>query len=144
MARAFGENTLSPLEIVDAREAQHKASELQRDLADSLAQAHRDVAAAEYAFRTALTARIKQLHDGGMAITMCEGYAKGEESIAKLRKIRDEKRGDLASIEQNAYRMGADRRSLDGLIDWSKHRDLRTDAPPAEGAVETFGARRAA
>jgi hypothetical protein len=125
------ENTLHPLQIADSRDAQHKASELQRDLADDLAKKHKEVAAAEFRYRVALTARIKQLHhDEGMAITMCETVAKGEESIATLRRERDNLRGDLASLEQNGFRMGADRRALDGM--------------PAEGSVESIGGRRAA
>lgn len=141
----LSENTLHPLEIPDAREAQHKASELQRELADDLAAAHKALAHAEFRYRRALSARIKQLHEKeGMAITMCETVAKGEESIALLRKERDELKGDLAAVEQNGYRRGADRRALDGLIQWSMHRDLRVDAPPAEGSVAPIGGRRAA
>lgn len=136
---SFGDNKLSnPFEIVEAREAQHKASEMQRNLADELANAHRDLADAERRYRVALTARIKQLHangfgDGhGLAITMCETVAKGEDSIATLRYERDDKAGEVAKLEQLAFAMGADRRGLDGLIDWSKHRDLRVDTPPAD------------
>ena len=142
----FGDNTLHPLKIVEARQAQFKASELQRDLADELARAHKAVAEKEFRYRVALTARIKQLHnDDGMAITMCEKVAKGEESLAVLRRERDEARGDLAQIEQNAYRMGADRRGLDGLVRWSEHRDLRVDAEPGDESQwgENFGGQRA-
>jgi hypothetical protein len=68
--------------------------------------------------------------------TTCEVVAKGEEPIALLRKERDELKGDLAAVEQNGFRRGADRRALDGLISWSAHRDLRTDAPPAPSQEE--------
>lgn len=132
----LGDNTLRPLEIAEARAAQHKASEYQRAIADKLAAQHRDLADKERRYRVALTARIKQLHAGtdedkGMAITMCETVAKGEDSIATLRAERDEAKGDLKKLDQLAFAAGADRRALDGLIQWSQHRDLRTDTPPA-------------
>lgn len=137
---SFAENTLSPLEIADAREAQYKASELQRQLADDLAKAHKDLALAEFRYRRALTERIKQLHEAGMAITTCADVAKGEESVAVLRRERDDLKGDLAAVEQNAFRRGADRRALDGLVRWSMGRDLRVDAEPADWSKqETYG-----
>lgn len=142
---SFGDNKLTnPYEIEEAREAQHKASEAQRELADRLAAAHRNLANAERRYRVALTARIKQLHAEGMAITMCETVAKGEDSIATLRYERDDLKGDLEKLDQLAYTMGADRRGLDGLVIWSMHRDLRTDAPPARWPEEAIGGRRAA
>lgn len=142
---SFGENKFHPLEIENARDSQFRASELQRELGNDLAKAHKELAKAEYLYRRALTERIKQLHVGegeekGMAITMCETVAKGEESIALLRRERDDRKGDLAQLEQEGFRMGADRRAIDGLIDWSMKRDLRVDAePPDWSKQETHG-----
>lgn len=130
---AFGDNTNpNPFEIIDAREAQHKASENQREHADKLAKAYGALADAEYTYRTALTNRWKQLKKEGWAATTCGDIARGEESIATLRRERDRREGELKELEQDAFRLAADRRALDGLIDWSMHRDLRTDAPPVE------------
>lgn len=137
---SFSDNTNpSPFEIVEARKAQHRASEHQREVANALAQAHAALADAEDLYRQALSGRMKQLHVEGvpggndsLAITVCETIAKGEESIALLRKERNRRRGDLKKAEQECFRAAADRRALDGLIDWSMHRDLRTDVPPAE------------
>lgn len=138
---SFGENTLHPLEILDAREAQFKASELQRDNGDELAAKHREISLAEFRYRRALTERIKQLHHGedgekGMAISMCETVAKGEESIALLRRERDDLRGDLAKLDNESFRLAADRRGLDGLVRWSMGRDLRVDTPPADWTAQ--------
>jgi hypothetical protein len=130
---SFGDNTNPhPLLIEDAREAQHKASESQRKNADLLGKAHKAVADAEYTYRVALTARIKQLKAEGWAVTTCDNLARGEASIAALRKIRDEREGDLREGEQSAYTLAADRRALDGLIDWSKRRELRIDTEPGD------------
>jgi hypothetical protein len=127
----FGDNKLSNLfEIVEAREAQYKASETQRDHADALAAAHNALADAEYTYRTALSARWKQLKDEGWAATVCGDIARGEESIATLRRARDQRLGEVKRLEELFYAFGADRRGLDGLVHWSRARDLRTDAPP--------------
>lgn len=127
----FGENTNpQPFEILNARRAQHESSKLQRELADNLSEAHKALAHAEFLYRRALTERIKQLHGEGMAITTCENVAKGEESVALLRKERDERKGELAQVEQEGFRMGADRRALDGLVNWSMYRDLRVESEP--------------
>lgn len=135
-AVSFGENTLNPFEIQEAREAQFTASKAQRDTADLLAQKMRDLAAAERTYREALTARIKELHTQGfdgskpIAITTCEVIAKGEASIAVLREKRDQAKADVKKAEQIAFTVGADRRGLDGIIRWSEGRDLRVDVEP--------------
>lgn len=135
---SFGDNTNPhPLLIEDAREAQHKASEQQRKHADLLGKAYGAVADAEYAYRVALTARIKQLKEEGWAVTTCDNLARGEASIAALRKIRDEREGDIKELEQSGYTLGADRRALDGLIDWSKHKELRIDVEPVKWDNQT-------
>jgi len=127
----FGDNTLTqPLEIIEARTAQHQASKTQRDHVDKVAGAHDDLANAEYAYRTALSDRWKELRGEGWAATVCGDIARGEEKIANLRKERDEAQGALRALEEDSYRIAADRRALDGLVRWSMHRDLRTDAPP--------------
>lgn len=129
---SFADNTNPhPFEIEDARAAQHLASENQRDHSDALAKAYNALADAEYTYRTALTARWKQLKEEGWATTVCGDIARGEESIAHLRRERDKREGELEEMKQDAYRLAADRRALDGLVDWSMRRDLRVDAEPA-------------
>lgn len=146
---SLGENTLQPLQIEDAREAAHRASERQRNTADERAAAIKAKALAEFRYRRALTERIKQLHtqgfDGssGLAITMCETVAKGEEPIALLRRERDEAEAEVVRLEQEGFRLAANRRSLDGMLTWSMHRDLRTDTPPADWQPGGSGLRAA-
>lgn len=138
---SFGENTNPhPLEIQDAREAQHRASVIQREHGDALAKAHEALADAEYTYRTALTARWKQLKEAGWAATVCGDIARGEESIAQLRRERDKREGELEQLKQDGYRFAADRRALDGLVDWSKRRELRTDVEPLDWRTQpTYG-----
>lgn len=139
----FGDNTLrNPFEIQEAREAEYVATKAQRDHGDVLARAHLKLAQAEYLYGRKLTKRIKELHVGGMAITMCERVAKGEREVALLRRRRDELKGELAKAEDYAYTLGADRRALKGLVEWSMYRDLRVEAPPSEFDPVTGEVRR--
>lgn len=142
MSADFGDNTIHPLEIHEARQAQYRASEIQRAKADELAAAWERYAEAEETYRNALSERMKELHtegfDGskGLAITTCEVIAKGEAPIALLRRKRDERKGAVEAARQEAYRTGNDRRALDGVVQWSMHRDIRVDAEPGPGQWE--------
>lgn len=128
---SFGENTLQPLQIADAREAAYTASEKQRNVEDQLRAASRELAEAERAYRKALSERITALYAEGKAITACSDIARGEKSVADLRYERDVKAGILEATRQQAFRRGADRKDIGRLLEWSQHRDLRVDAEPA-------------
>lgn len=129
----IAENTISPLDIADARQAAHKASELQRGVEDAIRDASRSYAEAERQYRLALTKRILHLHaQDGVAWTACGEMARGDERVADLRYTRDVAKGVLEAAQQQAFRYGADRRDLHRLIEWSQRRDLRTDAPPEQ------------
>jgi hypothetical protein len=129
----FGENTIRPLLVEDAREAAHKASELQRGVEDRIREASRELAEAERQYRLKLSERILYLHaQENLAITMCGEIARGEKVVADLRFKRDVAKGVLEAAQQQAFRYAADRRDLSRMIEWSERRDLRTDAPPAE------------
>lgn len=128
---SFGDNTISPFLIEDAREAAHKASEQQRGVEDAIRTASRQLAETERQYRLALTKKILHLHaQEGVAWTACDVIARGEENVAKLRYERDVARGILEAAQQQAFTYGADRRDLHRLIRWSESRDLRVDTPP--------------
>lgn len=130
---SIGANTLSPLEIEDARQAAYRASEVQREVENQIREAARDLAEKERLYRRKLSTRIVELHtEGGYAITMCGEIARGEEATARLRYERDVAEGVLEAARQQAFRRGADRRDLATLIEWSMKRDLRVDTPPAD------------
>lgn len=142
--RAEGENTLHPLEIQDARNAAHMASELQKGVEDALRNQGRELADAERKYRRALSKEILRVHvEDGMAITMCGEIARGDETVSQLRYERDIAKARFKAVEQQAYRYGADRRDLDTMLEWSMRRDLRTEAPPDDWRDQpTFGMRR--
>lgn len=128
----FGDNTFrSPYRVIEARKAQFRASESQRQGSDRLKDAAVKLADAERAYRMKLTQRITQLHAAGMAITTCETVAKGEEEVANLRHARDLAKGNVESARNQTFTHSADRRGIDQLVDWSMRRELRTDTPPA-------------
>lgn len=142
---ALAENTISPLDIPDAREAAHKASELQREVENGIRRASRNLAEAERQYRLKLTTRILHLHaQDKLAITMCGEVARGESEVADLRYKRDVAKGVLEAAQQQAYRYAADRRDLDTLLNWSRARDLRTDTPPPGWDGNTGEIRRVA
>jgi hypothetical protein len=133
---SFGPNVLSPLQIEDAREAAHRASELQRAVEDRIRETSRALAEAERSYRKLLSERILRLKADGNAITACETIAKGMPDVADLRYARDLARGIHDASRQEAFRRGADRADVGRLLEWSRARDLRTDAePPAHGFV---------
>lgn len=145
-----GENKLHPLEIAEARQACHRASEFQRDVEDKLREAAKKLAAAERLYRRELRKRTLTLHvrgdeehgTGPLAITTCEGIARGEEKVSSLRYDRDIAQGEFESLQQEAYRRGADRKDVHQLLTWSEKRDLRTDAEPADWSnQQTHGQR---
>lgn len=129
----FGDNTISPLEIEDARAAAHRASEVQREVENLIRDASKKLAEAERAYRRRLSERIVQLHaEEGYAITMCGDIARGEADVSQLRYLRDVADGVLEAAKQQAFRRGADRKDLHELIVWSERRDLRVDTAPAD------------
>ncbi len=128
--RPLAENQLHPLEIVDAREAAHKASEKQREVEDQIRRDSAALAEAERAYRKALSVRIVELRAEGMAVTACSEVARGETQIASLRYARDVAEGVLEATRQQSFRRGADRRDVDTLLRWSMARDLRVDTTP--------------
>lgn len=132
------ENTISPFEILDAREAAHRASEQQRAVEDRIRTASRDLAETERQYRLALTTKILELHaQDGVAWTACDVIARGEKNVAELRYKRDVAKGVLEAAQQQAYTYAADRRDLHRLIEWSQRRDLRVDAPPVDWDRQT-------
>jgi hypothetical protein len=132
----LAENQLHPLQIENAREAAHRASELQRKVEDDVRNASKDLAEKERAYRKLLSERILALKAEGHAITACGDIARGEKEVADLRYKRDVAEGVLEAARQQAFRRGADRRDIDTLLHWSMSRDLRTDAPPSPSQQE--------
>lgn len=116
----------SPLDIVGAREAEHRASANQRDAEQQLIDASQDLAEAERAYRVELAKQMTALHGGGIAWTACRDIALGDERVADLRYRRDLAKGVKEAAEQAGWRLSADRRALGRLVEWSQRIDIRS------------------
>lgn len=129
---SLGDNTLSPLEIADARDAAYRASELQRECEDQIRAAARDLANKERGYRQALATKILELRaaEDAAAWSACADLARGDRKVATCKFERDVADGVLDAARQQAFRRGADRRDVHELLRWSQARDLRTDTPP--------------
>jgi hypothetical protein len=131
-AVSLADNQLHPLEIEDARDAAHRASEKQRECEDRLRTTSRDLAEAERQYRMKMSLRITSLIAQGTAATAAKDIVRGEPEIATLRYKRDVAQGVFESARQECFRRGSDRRDVDTLLNWSMKRDLRVDTPPAD------------
>ncbi len=137
-----------PWTFAQAVEA-HKSAELeQRRVEGDVSEAYRAYARAEQTYRVALARRMVELRADGNAATTTETLAKGDERIALLRFERDVAEGLKETARVAAWRVNADRRDVEALIDWSKRRELAEFAgrggPVEPAEVTTYGARRAA
>ncbi len=118
------EGVTAPYSFGEARAAAQKASAAQRQAEDFLRDTSRGAAQAEESYRVALAKRIVEAHAGGTAWTACQDIARGDPQVARLRFERDVAEGVKEAAQQAAWRLTADRKDLQALIDWSKRREL--------------------
>lgn len=116
--------TDSPMTLGEARRALHSASQRQLDAEQAYRQAVEDLAAADLAYNRAVARKMVELHADGVAWTAAKALAVGDETVSQLRYERDVKRGVVDAAESGRYRLQADRRSLEGIVNWSMRREL--------------------
>ena len=122
-------STPTPWDFNEARAAARSASETQREAENARREAAEKCAQAELLYRKALAHKIVELHADGVAWTVAQDVARGDEKVAQLRFERDVAKGVLDAAEQRAWRHTADRKDTTGLIEWSR-------------AVNAFGEQR--
>jgi hypothetical protein len=103
-------------------------------------QASQRAAESERVYRIALSRKIVELHADGVAWTVAQDVARGDEKVAQLRYERDIARGVLDVSEQVTWRHTADRRDLTELVKWSG----RVPDGYEPGRFEDVSARRVA
>ena len=113
-----------PYDFLEARQAVTKAAKAQIEAEADRAAAVETYAGAERDYRVSLSRRIVELHDSGVAWSVAADVARGETEVAELRRVRDIAHGMLSVAENRSFRTGADRRSVDRLIEWSMKREL--------------------
>ena len=65
-----------------------------------------------------------ELHDEGVAWTVCDQLASGSPAVAAARYAFDIADGRVEVAKQKLYRLAADRRSTLALSEWSMRREL--------------------
>lgn len=118
-----------PYSFDEATDRINRAKVAQASAEDFRRQASETAAAAEASYRMALAQEIVRQHSLGVAWTVCQDLARGDERVAKLRMERDVAEGVLDAAEQAGWRHNADRKSLQVLLEWSMRRDLAEDVP---------------
>jgi multidrug resistance efflux pump len=116
--------TESPYTFAEARAAAHQASLRQVEAERDRVRAVETAAAAELAYRTALARKIVELHAEGVAWSTTADIARGDKTVADLRMKRDVASGVKEAQEQAGFRLNADRRVLERLVEWSMRREL--------------------
>lgn len=119
-----------PWTITEAAQAANAASAQQKGAEAQLRDAAADLAAKERAYRVALAQTITRFRADGHAATVCADLARGERQVADLRYARDVAQGVLDAAQQAAWRLTADRRTVDGLTRWSMGRELAEHGQP--------------
>ena len=109
-----------PYSYAEAKQAIERASRNQQQAEQLLRQAATKYAEAERQYRKALALRIVELHAEGVAWTVCQDIARGDNHVADLRYERDVAEGVREAQREASFRHAADRRELEQLVDWSK------------------------
>lgn len=109
----------APWDFNEARAAARSASEAQREAEGAYKDAAEKRAEAELIYRKALARKIVELHAEGVAWTVAQDVARGDEKVAQLRFERDVAKGVLDAVEQRAWRHSADRKDTTQFVRWS-------------------------
>jgi hypothetical protein len=133
-----------PFDFAEAMNATRRVSSAQAQAEQDRRDAAKNLAEMEQSYRIALAKRIVQAHADGVAWTVAQDIARGDEHVAHLRYERDVARGVLDAAEQRAWRHTADRKDMTEFVQWSRLvAPLGQQTEPATMAG-ALGARRAA
>jgi len=114
----------SPFTFAEARRAANTASQRQAAAEDARKDAALNLAAKDRVYRQAKARKIVELHSEGVAWTVADTIASGDPVVSTAKFEMAIAAGVLAVCEQSGFRLGADRRSLEKLTEWSMRREL--------------------
>ena len=114
----------------EAREKVNEAKAAQAEAEKRVREAWADLAEKRRTYQVALAEKITTLRGGGMAATTCGDVARGDENVAQLRFERDVQEGVVESAKAALWRLSADRRALEQLVQWSLRADFANDGAP--------------
>jgi hypothetical protein len=109
-----------PYDFGEAIAATQRAAKAQKDAEQARRDAAEDLASKEHAYRLALAKKILAAHADGVAWTVAQDIARGDDHVAQLRYERDVAKGVLDAAEQRAWRHTADRKDMTEFIQWSR------------------------
>lgn len=122
-----------PFSFAQARDASTRAQHLQLDAEQTLRDLARAAATAEELYRKALARRIVHAHEQeGIAWSVAPDIARGDPSVAGLRRDRDIVQGSLEAQKNVLWRLTANRRDVLALVEWSARRELAERGPGAQ------------
>jgi hypothetical protein len=114
----------SPWTFAQARQKALDAESAQKKSEKRLAEAWKEYAESEKAYRMALSTRILRLKADGYAITACGDIARGHEDIADLKHLRDIAEGAREAAQAAVWRHKDNRKDARGFAQWSERREL--------------------
>jgi hypothetical protein len=118
--------TGAPWTFDEALSRCQRTSVAQQHAEGAMRAAARDFAVAEEAYRIALAKEIVRQHaEEGVAWTVAPDLARGDKTVAKLRRERDIAEGVREAVTQAAWRASADRKDAQRFADYSLRRDLQ-------------------
>lgn len=120
-----------PWTFQEAAERCQDAARAQEEAENRLRRAWREYAEAEETYRVALSRRILEFKEQGIAMTVCADLARGEGDVAEFKRLRDIAEGAKDAAEKAAWRHNSNRKDIRGLADWSARREI------AEGYGQT-------
>lgn len=113
-----------PWDFGTAHAKERSASSAQQAAEEFVKQAYRDFAEKERAFRKAYAEEITKAKANGTAVTFCKEIARGCDRVTDLEFAKNVAEGVKEAATQAVWRASADRRTVEGLREWSMRRDL--------------------
>lgn len=133
-----------PWTFDEAVAAQRQATLAQEQAERFVKTSYKDFAEKERVYRCALAEKITELRAEGMSVTLCGDMARGDKHVAHLKYERDVAEGVREAAGQAVWRATADRKTVEGLMQWSMRRQLAegfAGAPADDAFAPPIGAR---
>jgi len=113
-----------PWDFDQARAAARQASISQRTAEDLIRDAFKTFALAEESYRLALAQKIVEIHAEGTAWSATADLARGDKTVARLKRDRDIAEGVVEAAKQAGWRASKDRDDVAAFIGWSQRREF--------------------
>jgi len=113
-----------PWDFDQARAAARQASIAQRTAEDFIRDAFKTFALAEESYRLALAQKIVEIHAEGTAWSATADLARGDKTVARLKRDRDIAEGVVEAAKQAGWRASKDRDDVAAFIGWSQRREF--------------------